>query len=110
MSDAGQRRRPMRAAAGRAAVGLVALLGGLLSLGIAGLVVVSVIGRRFFNAPVNGDFELVQMATAIAVFSFPALLPGAPRQHRGRHLHELAAARAPTRLHRCVRGTSSTPA
>jgi hypothetical protein len=29
-----------------------------------------VIGRRFFNAPINGDFELVQMATAISVFSF----------------------------------------
>ncbi len=52
--------------------GFIALLGGLLSLGIAGLVVVSVIGRRFYNSPVSGDFELVQMGTAIAVFSFLA--------------------------------------
>lgn len=50
--------------------GYIALLGGLLLLCTASLVVVSVIGRRFFNAPVNGDFELVQMATAVAVFSF----------------------------------------
>jgi len=52
--------------------GFVALFGGLLSLGIAGLVVVSVIGRKFFNSPVNGDFEMVQMGTAMAVFSFLA--------------------------------------
>ena len=37
---------------------------------MAGLVVVSVIGRRFFNSPVNGDFELVSMGAAIAVFTF----------------------------------------
>ena len=36
------------------------MLGGLLLLAMAGLVVVSVIGRRFFNSPVNGDFELVR--------------------------------------------------
>ena len=52
--------------------GFVALFGGLLSLGIAGLVVVSVIGRKFFNSPINGDFEMVQMGTAMAVFSFLA--------------------------------------
>ena len=42
----------------------------MLALCTALLVVVSVIGRRFFNAPINGDFEMVQMATAIAIFSF----------------------------------------
>lgn len=52
--------------------GFIALLGGLLSLAIAGLVVVSVIGRKFYNKPINGDFEMVQMGTAIAVFSFLA--------------------------------------
>lgn len=50
--------------------GAVAVTGGALSLAVALLVVVSVVGRRFFNAPIPGDFELVQMATAIAVFSF----------------------------------------
>lgn len=49
---------------------LIAVLGGLLALCVALLVVVSVIGRKFFNAPVDGDFELVQMGTAIAIFSY----------------------------------------
>jgi TRAP-type C4-dicarboxylate transport system permease small subunit len=50
--------------------GAIAVLGGILLLAVASLVVVSVIGRRFFDAPVSGDFELVQLGTAIAVFSF----------------------------------------
>lgn len=50
--------------------GAIAMAGGLLSLCTAVLVVVSVTGRKFFNAPVNGDFEMVQMATAVAIFSF----------------------------------------
>jgi len=50
--------------------GSIAILGGLLSIAVAVLVVSSVIGRRFFDAPINGDFELVQMATAVSVFSF----------------------------------------
>ena len=50
--------------------GSIAILGGLLSLCTALLVVVSVLGRRFYNAPVNGDFEMVQIASAITVFSF----------------------------------------
>ena len=52
------------------AAGAIAVIGGTLSLAVALLVVVSVIGRRFFDAPISGDFELVQMATAVAVFSF----------------------------------------
>ena len=60
--------------------GRIALLGGLLLLCVAALVVLSVIGRwlggtplgRTFPwlGPINGDFEMVQMATAIAVFAF----------------------------------------
>ena len=60
--------------------GGVALLGGLLLFAVAILVVVSVIGRWLSGTwlatpfpwlgPINGDFEMVQMATAIAVFSF----------------------------------------
>ena len=50
--------------------GAIAILGGVVSLSMALLVVVSVIGRRFFNSPVNGDFEMVQIASAIAVFTF----------------------------------------
>lgn len=50
--------------------GNIAIAGGLLSLCTAVLVVVSVTGRKFFNTPVNGDFEMVQMATAVSIFSF----------------------------------------
>ena len=93
--------------------GAIALFGGLLLFCVAALVVVSVVGRWLSGTalastfpwlgPVNGDFEMVQMATAVAVFSFPALLPGPPRQHRRRHLHQRAA-RARQRLHRCILG------
>jgi Tripartite ATP-independent periplasmic transporters, DctQ component len=65
--------------------GVIAILGGLLTLAVAFLVVTSVLGRwlsgipaaeRLATAfgvrlgPINGDFEMVQMATAIAVFAF----------------------------------------
>ena len=71
MSDAGvPAQREQRATLAERLSGAVAVTGGALSLAVALLVVVSVVGRRFFNAPIPGDFELVQMATAIAVFSF----------------------------------------
>ena len=71
MSDAGApAQREPRATLIERLSGAVAVTGGALSLAVALLVVVSVVGRRFFNAPIPGDFELVQMATAIAVFSF----------------------------------------
>jgi hypothetical protein len=60
--------------------GVVALVGGLLSLCVAMLVVVSVTGRWLSGTvaatmlpwlgPVPGDFELVQMATAVSIFGF----------------------------------------
>jgi hypothetical protein len=65
--------------------GGVAILGGLLALAIAFLVVLSVLGRWLSGMPaaerlaaalgirlgsINGDFEMVQMATAIAIFAF----------------------------------------
>ena len=48
----------------------IAVLGGLLALAVAALVVVSVVGRWLFSMPVEGDFEFVKMATAIAVFAY----------------------------------------
>jgi len=48
----------------------IALAGGLLALGIAALVTTSVLRRWLFDQPIPGDFEFVQMATAIAVFAF----------------------------------------
>ena len=65
--------------------GTIAILGGLLALATALLVVLSVLGRWLSGmpwaeqlassiglklGPINGDFEMVQMATAIAVFCF----------------------------------------
>lgn len=65
--------------------GAIAVLGGLLALATAMLVVTSVLGRWLAGmpwalslaaslgitlGPINGDFEMVQMATAIAVFAF----------------------------------------
>ncbi|MCX7325158.1 MAG: TRAP transporter small permease [Hyphomicrobiales bacterium] len=50
--------------------GSVAIFGGLLALAVAGLVVVSVLGRWLFSMPVEGDFEFVKMATAIGVFAY----------------------------------------
>lgn len=65
--------------------GAIAVLGGVLSLGVALLVVFSVLGRwlsgvpwaeaaartlGFDLGPINGDFEMVQMATAVAIFTF----------------------------------------
>ena len=48
----------------------VAILGGVLALVIAALVLISILGRWLFGAPIPGDFELVKMATAIGVFSY----------------------------------------
>jgi TRAP-type C4-dicarboxylate transport system permease small subunit len=50
--------------------GAVAVLGGVLALAVACLVVVSVLGRWLFSRPIEGDFEFVKMATAMAVFAY----------------------------------------
>lgn len=50
--------------------GWLAVAGGLLALGVAVLVTTSVLGRWLFNAPIDGDFEFVKMATAVAVFAY----------------------------------------
>lgn len=53
-----------------AAARLWALLGGLVLLGILGVTAASVTLDIFYNAPIPGDFELVQLGCAIAVFAF----------------------------------------
>jgi TRAP-type C4-dicarboxylate transport system permease small subunit len=74
--------------------GWVALCGGGLALAVAAVVVASVTGRWLFSQPINGDFEMVRMATALAVFAF---LPFA--QARGAHLVvDSLTARLPTRV------------
>tara|TARA_R110000787_G_scaffold14751_6_gene45438 strand:- start:87 stop:635 length:549 start_codon:yes stop_codon:yes gene_type:complete len=57
-----------------AGVGLAArasaLFGGFVLTGIVLLVVVSVVGRKLFNTPIEGDFELVELFIGVAVISF----------------------------------------
>lgn len=48
----------------------IGLAGGLLALGVAALVTASVLRRWLFDQSIPGDFEFVQMATAVAVFAF----------------------------------------
>ena len=49
---------------------VLALLGGFLLVGLAGLITASVLMRWLGGQGVNGDFELVQMGLAMAVFAF----------------------------------------
>lgn len=53
-----------------AAAGAVAVLGGLVLIALVLIVVVSIVGRTLFAAPVPGDFELVELGCAVAVFAF----------------------------------------
>ena len=50
--------------------GYLAVCGGLLTLAVALLATASVFMRWILGAPIEGDFEFVKMATAIAVFSY----------------------------------------
>jgi TRAP-type C4-dicarboxylate transport system permease small subunit len=48
----------------------LAVAGGVLMLATAIMVFCSVLGRWLLKAGVKGDFEMVQIATAVAVFAF----------------------------------------
>ncbi len=54
----------------------LAIAGGLLMMTAAGIVVVSVLLRWTTSQSVSGDFELVQIATALAAFAFLPLCQG----------------------------------
>ena len=47
-----------------------AVIGGLVLLGMMIMTVVSVTRRTLFGAPIPGDFEMVELGSAIAVFCF----------------------------------------
>ena len=47
-----------------------ALLGGLLLIGIVLMTAYSATTNLLFNAPIAGDFEVVEMGVALAVFAF----------------------------------------
>ncbi len=61
---------PPPASAIERATSRIAVLGGLLALAVALLATTSVLMRWMFNAPIDGDFEFVKMATAVAVFAY----------------------------------------
>ena len=47
-----------------------ALAGGALFMGMIALSVVSIVGRKLWSAPINGDLEILQMGTGIAAAAF----------------------------------------
>ena len=47
-----------------------ALIGALFLLVMTGTTVYSVVGRVLFNAPLYGNYEIVELCSAIAIFSF----------------------------------------
>ncbi|MGL5447183.1 MAG: TRAP transporter small permease [Rhabdaerophilum sp.] len=79
-------------------IGWVAIGGGLLSLAVALLVTASILGRWLFDKPIEGDFEFVKMATAIAIFSF---LPYAQIQ-RGNIMVDTFTTRLPLRVRSAI--------
>jgi len=81
-----------------AACRLAAMAGGLLLVSAAAVTVVSVTGRALTGVglgPVRGDFELVEMGCAIAVFAF---LPWC-QFHRAHVTVDILAERLPPRIH-----------
>lgn len=52
--------------------GLLAVTGGILICFAAVLVTISVAGRRLFNRPILGDYEMVEISVGVAVFAFLA--------------------------------------
>jgi TRAP-type C4-dicarboxylate transport system permease small subunit len=74
----------------------LALLGAALLLGIMGLSVWSIAGRRLFDAPVMGDYEWVQLGMAVCV---SACLPLTQMLH-GHVIVDFFTLRAPRALRR----------
>jgi TRAP-type C4-dicarboxylate transport system permease small subunit len=76
----------------------LAILGGILSLGAAVLVTFSVASRWLGYGGVPGDFELVQIATAVSVFCFLPLT----QWRRGNIMVDTFTLRLPTSVNRAI--------
>ena len=50
--------------------GSFAVFGGLVLTGLILMTVISILGRSLLNTPIPGDFELIEIGCAVAVFSF----------------------------------------
>ncbi|NIA69287.1 TRAP transporter small permease subunit [Pelagibius litoralis] len=75
------------------------LLCGLLLFGLIGLTCVDVVTRYWFNAPVNGAFELTELLLAALIFAALPLTTGA-----GQHVEvDLLAGLSGPRLQRAMR-------
>ncbi len=75
----------------------LAYFGGVILAGLAGMTVVSIIGRALIGfglQPIRGDFEIVEMGCAVAVFSF---LPWC-QMKRGHVTVDIFIARLPDRV------------
>ena len=48
----------------------LALAGGFILIALALMTFSSIVGRALFNSPINGDYEIVELGLAIAVFCF----------------------------------------
>lgn len=79
---------------------IVAAIGGTLLAAAGVMTVVSVLGRYLLSAPIPGDFELVELASALAVFSF---LPYC-QLVRGNVLVDFFTAKAPARVRGALDG------
>ena len=60
----------------------LAICGGLVLVAIVLINFISIAGRTIFGKPLTGDFELVEMGCAVAIFSFLPLCQKLPPQHR----------------------------
>jgi TRAP-type C4-dicarboxylate transport system permease small subunit len=78
--------------------GGVAVLGGVITLAIAALVTASVASRNVLDEGIPGDFEYVQIGTAIAVFAFLPLC----QLRRGNIIVDSFSTRWPPRLRAIV--------
>jgi TRAP-type C4-dicarboxylate transport system permease small subunit len=72
----------------------MAILGGAVMSALALMIMVSVVGRALFNAPIYGDVEVVAVGTAIAVFLY---LPYC-QQKRGNVIVDLFLSHASERV------------
>ena len=76
----------------------LAIAGGLLMLTVSMIVVVSVLMRWLMQTSITGDIELVQIATALAVFAFLPLC----QAHRGNIMVDTFTTRLPARAQRAL--------
>jgi TRAP-type C4-dicarboxylate transport system permease small subunit len=80
-----------------------AVLGGLVLMAVVMMTVASVLMRAILGAPILGDYELVEMGSAIAAFSF---LPYC-QQTRGHVAVDIFTQRAPAHLNAALAAVGS---